>query len=130
MSYQDPISDFFIRIKNAGRAGHEVVQLPVSKFKYEIAKVLEKAGLISKIERKRKKVRKVIDIVLKSRNGRPAIGDVRLISKPSRRLYASYKDLRPSRKGGVIIVSTSRGVMSLEEARNAKIGGQLIAEVW
>lgn len=126
----DPISDMFIRIKNSGRAGHESVQIPYSKYKHEIAKVLERAGLVGKIERKGKRIRKTLEIQLISKSDKPAIGNVNLISKPSRRLYTPYKNLQKSRHGGILLVSTSKGIMTESEARKEKVGGQLIAEVW
>lgn len=122
----DPISDMFIRLKNAQRAGHEAVQIPYSKFKHEIAKVLEREGFVGAIERKGKRIRKTLEIKLAQKG----IEDVRLLSKPSRRLYASYKDISRSKHGGIIIISTSKGVMSAENARKEKAGGELIAEVW
>lgn len=126
----DPISDMFIRIKNAQKAGHSALQLPYSKFKHEIAKVLENSGFVGKIERKGKKVRKTLEIELNDEEKKLIVHDVRLLSKPSRRLYASHDKLPLSRHGGIVIVSTSKGVMSALEAKKAKIGGQLIAEVW
>ncbi|MBI2640772.1 MAG: 30S ribosomal protein S8 [Candidatus Sungbacteria bacterium] len=127
----DPISDMFIRIKNAYRAGHKAVLIPYSKFKHEIAKVLERGGFTGKIERKGKRVRKVLEIALRySGNGEPALGGVRLISKPSRRLYSSHRDLSRAREGGTLIISTPQGVMSGKEARKAKVGGEMIAEIW
>ncbi len=126
----DPISDMFIRIKNAYKAGHEAVQIPYSKFKHEIAKTLERAGLTGEIERKGKRVRKTLEIKLKYKEEEAAINDIKLISKPSRRLYASYKDLVKPRHGGIVVLSTPKGVMTSQEARKDKVGGELIAEVW
>ncbi len=126
----DPISDMFIRIKNAQRAGHETVQFFYSKYKYEIAKVLGRTGYVGAIERKGKRVKKTIEITLQYKEKDPVIHDVKLLSKPSRRVYASYKELRPSRRGGVVMVSTPKGVLTTEEAKKEKMGGELIAEVW
>lgn len=126
----DPISDMFIRIKNAQRAGHESVQISHSKFKYEILKVLGRSGFVGKIERRGKRVRKTIDVALIYKDEVPMVNDVRLISKPSRRLYMPYKELDRPRHGGIIIISTSTGVMTSRDAKSAKVGGQLIAEVW
>jgi len=126
----DPISDMFIRIKNAQKAGHETVHIPYSKFKHEIAKVFERSGLVGKIEKKGKKVRKFIEILLKYNEGFPAIRNVKLISKPSRRIYVSWKELRPAQHGGVVIISTPKGIMNSREAHKEKVGGGVIAEVW
>jgi len=126
----DPISDMLIRIKNAQRAGRKTAQIPYSKFKQEIAKAILRVGFVESAERKGKRVKKIIEVGLKegARNERPL--NVRLISKPGRRLYVSGRSLRPSLYGGVYILSTSKGVMSDKEARKAKVGGELIAEIW
>ena len=127
----DPISDMLIRVKNAQIAGHETVQIPYSRFKHEIAKTLERGGFIENVDRKGKRTRKFIEVTLKfSKTKDHGIHDVALISKPSRRLYAPYKDILRSRHRGTVIVSTSYGVMSSKEAHKAKIGGEIIAEVW
>lgn len=126
----DPISDMFIRIKNAQKAGHETVHIPYSQFKNEIAKALERSEVVGKIEKKGKRVRKFFEIGLKYSEGEPIIHNIKLLSKPSRRVYVSYKELWKSKHDGVIIVSTPKGVMSSQEARKAKVGGELIAEIW
>ena len=126
----DPISDMLIRIKNAQIAGHEMVRLSHSKFKYEIARALETNGYVGKIERKGKRVKKILEIELRYVDEKPVINGITLISKPSNRLYAGVKELNAGRKGGIILVSTPKGVMSGKEARKQKVGGMLIAEVW
>ena len=126
----DPISDMLIRIKNAQNAGHEMVRLSHSKFKYEIARALETNGYVGKIERKGKRVKKILEIELRYTGELPAISGIMLISKPSNRMYAGAKELNAGRKGGIILVSTPKGVMSGSEARKQKLGGMLIAEVW
>lgn len=127
----DPISDMFIRIKNAYRAGHESALVPYSKFRYEIAKALERAGFLGKVERKGKRVRKSIEVPMQyNKEGGPAMNGVKIISKPSRRLYTPYRGIRRGVQGGVLILSTPQGVMSGQEARRAKVGGEVIAEIW
>lgn len=126
----DPISDMFIRIKNAQKAGHQALRLSHSKFKYEIARALEANNYVGHIERKGKRVKKILEIELLYEEGKPAVSGVRLISKPSNRLYASAKELKAGTKGGIVIVSTPKGVMSGKDARKQHVGGMLIAEVW
>lgn len=126
----DPISDMLIRIKNAQKAGHETVQIPYSKFKHEIAKALERAKFVGKADRRGKRVRKTLSISLMYREDEPVFCGVRLISKPSRRLYVSFRKLPQSRHGGIIVVSTPKGVLTSAEARKEKVGGELIAEIW
>lgn len=125
-----PISDMFIRIKNAQKAGHETVQIPHAKFKYEIARALERSGFVGKVEKRGKRIRKTMEVELLYQNETPIINGVKIISKPSRRLYIAYKAIKLSRHGGIILISTPRGVLTGQEARKAKVGGQLIAEVW
>ena len=129
-SMNDPISDMLIRIKNAQRAKQEAVRIPYSRLKHEIARALERLGMVGASERKGKRVRKILDLTLLYPEGRAAITEVKLISKPSRRLYASYKDLHRSVHGGVVLLTTPKGILSSNEARRERVGGQLIAELW
>ena len=126
----DPISDMLIRIKNAQAAGHETVIIPYSRMKQEIARVLKRGGFVGHADRKGKRVRKFLEILLLGGQERPAFRGVRLISTPGRRMYESYKDLRPAPRGGMLILTTPKGILSGSEARKEKVGGELIAEVW
>jgi len=126
----DPISDFFIRIKNAQRAGHEYVRIPHSRFKQEIVKVLERANLVGPVERRGRRIRKTLEVALLYPEGKPAITGAALISRPGRRIFAGYRELPRARRGGVVIVTTPKGVMISSEARKQKLGGEVLAEVW
>lgn len=126
----DPISDMFIRLINAQKAGHEMVRLTHSKFKYEIAKALEREGMIKRVERKGKRVKKTLELELLYRQEKPAMNGVKLLSKPSNRLYSPYRKLVAARRGGIVLMSTPKGVMSAKQAKVEKLGGMLIAEVW
>lgn len=126
----DPISDMLIRVKNAQIAGHETVQIPYSRMKYEIARVLERGGFIARAERKGKRVKKFLELVLIGSRDNPALHGVRLISTPGRRVYQSYRELRPAPRGGMLLMTTSKGILSGQEARREKVGGQLLAEIW
>ena len=132
----DTISDFFIRIKNAYLVKKDRVVIPFSKIKYEMAKILEQRGFISAI-RKKKKVKKggfeqlFLDLKLKYDDDIPSFEDVKLISKPGRRIYLNKTEIRPVREGyGILIISTSKGIMTGEEAKRLGLGGQAIAKVW
>lgn len=125
----NPIADMLIRIKNASRAGQETVLIPYSKFKHELARVLERAGLVGGVERKGKRVRKTLELRLRYEDNEPLIHNVELVSKSSRRVYRSYKEIKLAR-GGIVILSTSKGVLTGEEAKKAKVGGELLAEIW
>ena len=119
-----------IRIKNAQRAGHETVLIPYSRFKQNIADVLEKMGFVEKTEKRGRKIKKFLELYLRPKESPQAINGIKIISRPSRRLYAGYQELRKWKSLGVLIVSTSKGVMSDKEAYKLKLGGQLIAEIF
>ena len=132
----DSTSDFFIRIKNAYLVRKDRVVLPFSKMKYEMAKVLEQRGFILAI-RKKKRIKKTgyeqmfLDLKLKYDDKEPSLSNIRLLSKPSRRIYLKNSEIKPVKDGyGVLIISTSKGVMSGEEAKKLGLGGQAIAEAW
>jgi small subunit ribosomal protein S8 len=127
----DPVSDFFIRIKNAQKAGHDNVRVPFSKFKYEIVKVLERAGFVRGIERRgRNQAKRMLDIGLPSSDEGGGMRGVKFFSTPGKRAYGSYRGFGRAARGGIVVVSTPKGVVEAREARKAKVGGQLIAEVW
>lgn len=127
----DVISDMFVRIQNAYRAGHETVLIPHSKLRTAIAEILEKNKFVGKAEKKGKKVRKFLEIALKYYEEVPAMSGFKRISKPSRRMYIDSKGLfAKKRSRGVSIISTSKGLMTNHEAKKAGMGGEVIAEVW
>ena len=127
----DPIADFFTRIKNGYHARQASVSIPHSSLKQAIAEVLSARRLVGDVEKKGRKVRKFLEIGLRYEDGAPALTGVKLLSRSSRRLYAGKSEIRPVRQGfGMLIISTSKGVMSGEDARKAGTGGTLIAEVW
>jgi len=132
----DPISDFFIRIKNAYLVKKDQVVVPFSRMKYEMAKILEQSGFILAV-RKKKKIKKTgyeelfLDLKLKYEGNEPAFSNVRFLSSPSRRIYLRKSEIRPVRDGyGILIISTSRGITTGEEAKKLGLGGQAIAEIW
>lgn len=127
----DTIADFFVRIKNGYRSGAETVAVPFSKMKAEISRVLESRGYVGGSEKKGRKARKFLEVTLRYDDKTPALTSIRRISKASRRLYVKRDTLRPVRQGfGMLIISTSKGLMSGEEARKAGLGGEIIGEVW
>lgn len=132
----DSISDFFIRIKNAYLVKKDRVVIPFSKMKYEMAKILEQKDFILAVRKKKKTKEKgyeqlFLDLKLKYDNGAASFNDVKLISRPSRRIYLKKTEIKPIRSGyGVLIISTSRGIMTGEEAKKLGLGGQAIAEIW
>ena len=131
MSMQDPISDMLTRLRNAQMAGKQSVDMPGSKLKAAVAKVLEEEGYIAahKLDSASGKPRLSID--LKYYEGKPVIAEIARVSKPSLRRYAGKGELPSVRGGlGVAIVSTSRGVMTDRAARAAGVGGEVLCTVF
>ncbi len=131
----DPISNMLIQIKNAQAVRKDHVVIPFSEMKYKIAMILKEKGFVSDIERKKNKVKKTersyLDITLKYEDGLGAFNDIKIISKPSRRMYIKASEIRPVRSGyGTAIISTSKGVMNSEDAKKQKLGGELICEIY
>jgi small subunit ribosomal protein S8 len=127
----DPITDMLNRIRNAQAVDHTTVDVPFSNLKFEIAKILDKEDFIEKIEKANKKNRKVIEITLKYINKTPAISGMIRVSKPGQRIYTESNKIRKSKGGyGVYIISTSKGLMTNNEARKNKLGGEVICEIW
>lgn len=126
----DPIADMFTRILNASRAGRESVIIPHSKLKAEIARLLKEKGFIRDIEKKGKKVRKFLEFILRYDGKTPAVSGLQRVSKPSRRIYVKSGDIAKLQGGGMHIVSTSKGIMTGDEARRQKLGGEVIGKVW
>lgn len=127
----DPIADMLTRIRNASLAKHKRVDLPVSKLKTEIARILKESHFIQDY--------KVLDdggpgllrLYLRYYEDRPVIRNVQRISRPGRRVYKTAEDLPRVRGGlGVAIVSTSKGMMTDKQARANKVGGEVMALVW
>ena len=127
----DPLVDMFNRIRNALAVGKEQVEVPHSKMKLEIAKILERLGYVKSVESKGRKVKRGIDIVLKYREKLPAITGLRRISKQGQRIYASaFQMFRLKKRNAIAILSTSKGLMTDGEAREQKIGGEVLCEVF
>ena len=128
----DPIGDFIISLKNAGAIKKASVSIPYSAFKMAVAEKLKDAGYVAGVEKKGKKVRKTLDVVLKyNEAGEHAISGVKRISKPGRRMYKSTREILPVRYGhGALVLSTPRGVMTDKEARKEKVGGEALFEIW
>jgi len=127
----DPIADMINRIKNAQSVKKETVEVPLSKIKFEIGKILERTGFLKKVELKTKRARRVIELTLVYKDGAPGVTGVKRVSKSGQRIYASAPELqRVTRKRAMTIVSTSKGLMSAGEARKQGLGGELLCEIW
>ena len=124
----DPIADMLTRIRNALAVQKNEVSLPHSSVKESVAKILKDKGYISEITVKKDGFRKEITIVL---NENVQISDLSRISKPGRRVYAKVKEIPVVKQGrGMVIMSTSKGVMTGEEAKQNKLGGEIICQVY
>ena len=132
MIMNDPIADMLTRIRNALIARHDTVTLPASNMKKAIAKILLDEGYVKSIDFIDDDVQGQIKIVLKYPQGKqPVIKGLKRISKPGLRVYARREELPKVLGGlGVAIISTSKGIMTDKEARNAGIGGEVLAYIW
>ena len=127
----DPVADLITRLSNASAIGRASVSMPFSNFKMAIAETLRGAGYVKAIEKKGKKVKKVLDITLKYDDGHSAISGVKRISKPGRRVYKGAKELFSVRYGhGYLILSTPKGIMTNRDARKQQVGGEALFEIW
>lgn len=130
MSMQDPIADMFTRIRNGQMAEKVSVSMPASKTKLAIAVVLKEEGYIENFRQTEKDNKPVLDIALKYFSGKPVIEKIKRISRPGLRVYKGQDELPQVSGGlGVAVVSTSKGVMTAKAARDANLGGEVIAEV-
>ncbi len=128
----DPISDLLTRIRNGQRARHAEASLPASKLKLAVARVMEARGYLTGVQVEAEEGKAVLRLGLRYRDdGREMIDGLRRISRPSRRVYVGVDEIPSVRNGlGIAILSTSRGVMSDQDARAQKLGGELLCEVW
>ena len=128
----DPIADMLTRIRNAVRAKHARVDLPNSKLKTEVARILKDEGYLSNFKVVDEKGRKVLRVFLRYTPERHSvITDLKRISRPGARRYIGKSAIRPVVGGmGISILSTPRGVMTGQSARKEGLGGELLCEVW
>jgi small subunit ribosomal protein S8 len=128
---QDPLSNFLVKLNNAARAGLPSISVPYSKFMFAVAEVLRREGFLESVIRKSKKSGKPFEAVLAYRGKEPVFGGYRRISRISRRLYVKNHDIFPVRGGfGKLVLTTTKGVLTGDEARKARIGGEPLFEVW
>lgn len=121
----------FSRIRNALLAKKESVVVPASQIKLEIARFLQKKGFIEEIKKRGKKTKKIIKLVFFSDAAGPKINNIAQISKPSRRVYVGYRELKSHSKGyGTYIISTPKGILDGKEAKKSKFGGEILGVVY
>ena len=132
MSVSDPIADMLTKVRNAAVARHEKVDVPASKIKLEIVKILKTEGYIKNFKKINQDGLNCIRIFLKyDESNAPVIHGLQKVSTPGRRVYSGYKDLPRVHNGyGTVIVSTSQGVTTGKKAAEKMVGGELICTIW
>jgi small subunit ribosomal protein S8 len=132
MSMTDPIADMLTRIRNACGAKHRRVDMPASKMKVEIARILKEHSLIQDFSTlESEEGRKLLRVRLKYVGGQPVIRELQRVSTPGLRKYVGATEIPRVRNGlGIAILSTSKGIMSDAQARQSRTGGELLALVW
>ena len=128
----DPISDMFTRVRNANAKLHEKVDVPSSKIKVEIAKILKEEGYIANYKTIEDHKQGILRVYLKyTLEGKPVLKGIKRVSKSSLRVYKGYEEMPKTYGGlGTTIVSTSKGLLTDKQARKDKIGGEVIGFVW
>ena len=128
----DSIGDLIIQIKNGGRAKKETISIPFSTVKSAIVEKLALKGYVKDLTKKGAKKGKSIEVgILYYENGKPRISDVKRMSKPSRRVYKGYSEIHSIKQGdGSTIISTPKGILSDDEAREQKVGGEILFTIW
>jgi small subunit ribosomal protein S8 len=132
MNVSDPIADMLTRVRNASRARHTEVIVPASRTKREIARILKEEGFIADVQEERAGPSQMLRIELKYVDGKvPVVSGLKRISKPGLRVYAQKTDIPRVLGGlGIVIVSTSKGIMTGSQAKQAQLGGEILAYIW
>jgi len=132
MASSDPIADMLTIIRNGGKAGFVKVDIPGSKIKLEMVRVLKEQGYIKDFKYLEQDVQGVLRVYLKYvSDEQPTIFGIKRVSKPSCRVYSKSKQIKPVLNGlGISIVSTSKGLMTDKQAREANLGGEILCNVW
>ena len=127
----DPIADMLTRVRNAGQAGHRWVDMPPSKLKVEVARLLKESHFVFDHKLLNDGGHGLLRVYLKYHEGSPVIRHLERVSRPGRRRYVGVSDIPRVRNGlGMAILSTSRGLMSDRKARQERVGGEIMALVW
>ena len=132
MNLTDPVADFLTRIRNAHNARHQKLDVPASRLKAEIARILKEEGYISNVKPVEEEGLQLLRVYLKyGVNNEAAIRDLKRISKPGCRVYVGKDEIRRVQGGlGISIITTPRGVMTGRQARREGVGGEILCEVW
>ncbi len=128
----DPIGDLLVRLKNGSQRRHETITVPASKLKRSILQILKNEGYVEAVEDGTQEGHPILKVQLRYvEEGQPMITGLQRISKPGRRVYVGSKDIDRVRNGiGMSILSTSKGIMTDQESRRNKLGGEVLCSVW
>lgn len=132
MKTSDPLSDLLTRLRNGMRAGHERVDVPSSRVKEAVLKVLEAEGYIASFRKVQESGRPVLRVGLKyDHEGEPIVSGIERVSRPGRRIYAKAEAIPQVLGGlGVSLVSTSKGIVTDKTARQSRLGGEVLCNIW
>lgn len=132
MNLTDPVADFLTRIRNSMRSHHQKLDVPASRLKSEIARILKEEGYIANFKPTEEAGRKVIRVYLKyGPNNEAVIRDLKRVSRPGCRVYLGRDEIRRVQGGlGISIMTTPKGVMTGRQARREGVGGEILCEVW
>ena len=127
----DPVADLLTRIRNAIAIGKNEVRVPTSKLKFAVADKLQKTNYLEKVEVEDAKPRGILHIVINNEGENARINEIEKVSTPGRRIYAGVNEIPKVKSGrGTVLVSTSKGIMTGQEALKNKLGGEILVKVW
>ena len=127
----DPVADMLTRIRNAIAVGKTEIRVPTSKLKFAVADKLQKTNYLEKVEVEDVKPRGILHIVINNEGENARINEIEKVSTPGRRIYAGVSEIPKVKSGrGTVLVSTSKGIMTGQEAIKNKLGGEILVKVW
>lgn len=127
----DPVADLITRIRNAIAVGKTEIRVPTSKLKFAVAEKLQKINYIEKVELEKAEPRDILHIVINNENENSRINEISKVSKPGRRVYVGVEEIPKVKSGrGTVLISTSKGIMTGQEALKNKLGGEVIVKIW
>ena len=127
----DPVADLITRIRNAIAVGKTEIRVPTSKLKFAVADKLQKTNYLAKVELEKAEPRSILHIVIADEGENARINEISQVSTPGRRIYAGVAEIPKVKSGrGTVLVSTSKGIMTGQEAVKNKLGGEILVKVW
>lgn len=127
----DPVADLITRIRNAIAVGKTEIRVPTSKLKFAVADKLQKTNYLAKVELEKAEPRSILHIVINDEGENARINEITKVSTPGRRIYAGVAEIPKVKSGrGTVLVSTSKGIMTGQEAVKNKLGGEILVRVW